>query len=170
VQPENEQSTVVPSPPEPLSTGDMTLAAVGGLVGGIVGGLIWGWLVAATDTELGIVAIGVGVLAGFGVVLGARGKHGTALQVIAALAAVVGILFGKYFAFVQVVNKELGDGVASVFDGRTFSFFMDLFGDLFSGFDVLWIVFAVYTAWRIPQGQGFGRWAPGRTRPPAPTG
>jgi hypothetical protein len=41
---------------------------------------------------------------------------------------------------------------------------------VFSGFDVLWIVFAVYTAWRIPQGQGFGRWAPGRARPPTPSG
>jgi hypothetical protein len=170
MQPENEQSAVVPSPPEPLSSGNLTLAAVGGLVGALVGGLIWGLLVGATGTELGIVAIGVGVLAGFGVVLGARGKHGMPLQVIAGLAAVVGILFGKYFAFVQIVNKELGGGVASVFDGRTFSAFMDIIGEVFSGFDVLWIVFAVYTAWRIPQGQGFGRWAPGRTRPPAPTG
>jgi hypothetical protein len=170
VQPEDEQSATLPTPPEPLSSGDLVMAAVGGLIGAIVGGLIWGFLVGATDTELGIVAIGVGVLAGFGVVLGARRKHGVPLQVIAGLAAVVGILFGKYFAFVQIVNKELGDRVASVFDGRTFSAFMDIIGELFSGFDVLWIVFAVYTAWRIPQGQGFGRWAPGRTRPPAPTG
>jgi hypothetical protein len=170
VQPENEQTTVVPSPPEPLSSGDLAMAAIGGLVGAIVGGLIWGLLVGATGTELGIVAIGIGVLAGFGVVLAARGKHGMPLQVIAGLAAVVGILFGKYFAFVQVVNKELGSGVASVFDGRTFSAFTEIIGELFSGFDVLWVVFAVYTAWRIPQGQGFGRWAPGRTRPPAPTG
>ena len=169
MQPENEQ-IAVPTPPEPLSAGDMAIAAIGGLVGAIVGGLIWGFLVAATDTELGIVAIGIGVLAGFGVVLGARRKHGTPLQVIAGVSAIVGIFFGKYFGFVQIVNRELGAGTASVFDGRTFSAFMEILGDLFSGFDVLWIVFAVYTAWRIPQGVGFGRWAPGRTRPPTPTG
>jgi len=109
------------------------------------------------------------VLAGFGVVLGARRKHGAPLQVIAAIAALVGILFGKYFAFVEVVNKQIGSDVASVFDGRTFSVFTENLGDVFTGFDLLWIVFAVYTAWRIPQGQGFGRWAPGRTRPPAPS-
>jgi hypothetical protein len=102
------------------------------------------------------------------VVLGARRKHGVPLQVIAGVAALVGILFGKYFAFVQIVNEEFGSGVASVFDGRTFSAFTDIIGDVFNGFDVLWVVFAVYTAWRIPQGQGFGRWAPGRTRPPTP--
>ena len=160
----------VPTPPRPLSAADLALAAVGGLVGAIAGGLIWGLLVAAIDTELGIVAIGVGVLAGFGVVLAARGRHGVALQVIAAVCAAIGIVFGKYFAFVQVVNDQIGPGTASVFDGRTFSAFMDVLGDLFSGFDVLWIAFAVYTAWRIPQGQGFGRWAPGRARPPTPSG
>jgi hypothetical protein len=168
VQPENESSVMVPTPPEPLSGSDLAMAALGGLIGAIVGGLIWGFLVGATETELGIVAIGVGVLAGFGVVLGARRKHGMPLQVIAGVAALVGILFGKYFAFVQIVNKEFGSGVASVFDGRTFSAFTDIFGEVFSGFDILWVVFAVYTAWRIPQGEGFGRWAPGRTRPPTP--
>ena len=168
MQPLDEGSVVVPTPPEPLTGSDLALAAVGGVLGAIVGGLIWGFLVAATDTELGIVAIGIGVLAGFGVVLGARRKHGVPLQVIAGVAALVGILFGKYFAFVQIVNEEFGSGVASVFDGRTFSAFTDIIGDVFNGFDVLWVVFAVYTAWRIPQGQGFGRWAPGRTRPPTP--
>lgn len=170
MQPEDGGTVAVPTPPEPLSGRDLTLAAVGGLVAAIVGGVIWGFLVAATDTELGIVAIGVGVLAGFGVVLGARRKHGAPLQVIASVAAVVGVLFGKYFGFVQIVNDELGAGTASVFDGRTFSAFRDLIGEVFSGWDVLWIVFAVYTAWRIPQGQGFGRWAPGRTQPPRPPG
>ena len=160
----------VPGPPRPLTITDMVVAAIGGLVGAAVGGLIWGLLVAVIDTELGIVAIGVGVLAGFGVVLAARGRHGVPLQLIAAVCAAVGIVFGKYFAFVQVVNDRFGPGTASVFDGRTFSAFMDVLGDLFGGFDVLWIVFAVYTAWRIPQGQGFGRWAPGRSRPPTPAG
>jgi hypothetical protein len=166
VEPANE--VVIPTPPRPLSPADLALAAIGGLVGALVGGVIWGLLVVAIDTELGIVAIGIGVLAGFGVVLAARGKHGMPLQVLAAFAAAIGIVFGKYFAFVQVVNDRFGPGTASVFDGRTFSAFADVTGDLFGGFDVLWIGFAVYTAWRIPQGQGFGRWAPGRTRPPTP--
>ena len=39
------------------------------LIGAIVGGIAWGYLVKSTKTELGIAAIGVGVLAGFGVAL-----------------------------------------------------------------------------------------------------
>jgi hypothetical protein len=116
------------------------------------------------------VAIGVGVLAGFGVTLLARGKRGRALQVIAALTAVVGILWGKYFGFVlvgrDVLESEFGvpGDTLPLFSGDTFSLFTNAFSELFSGFDVAWIVFAVYTAWRIPAGLGFGSRLPGARR------
>jgi hypothetical protein len=168
----------VPPPPEqaaaitpPAATGpDLALALVGGLVGAIVGGIAWGYLVRSIDTELGIAAIGVGILAGFGVALLARGKRGVPLQVIAALAAALGILWGKYFTLVLVgrdlLREEFGVGsdALPLFSGHTFSLFIETFSELFSGFDVAWIAFAVYTAWRIPAGQGFGRMAPGTRR------
>jgi hypothetical protein len=157
--------------PSPATGADLALALVGGLVGAIVGGVAWGYLVKTTEMELGIAAIGVGILAGFGVALLARGKRGTPLQVIAALAAAVGILWGKYFAFVivgrEVLESEFGvnaRGALPLFSGETFSFFTDAFTELFSGFDVAWMVFAVYTAWRIPAGLGFGRMVPGARR------
>ncbi len=118
--PPTPPSAWVPPPPEqpeatpssPPTDADLALALVGGLVGAIVGGIVWGYLLKTTKTELGIVAIGVGVLAGFGVTLLARGKRGRAFQVIAALAALVGILWGKYFGFVivgrDVLESEFG--------------------------------------------------------------
>ena len=168
----------VPPPPEqpaatppPAATGaDLALALVGGLVGAIVGGIAWGYLVKSTDTEIGIAAIGVGILAGFGVAFFARGKRGAPLQVIAALSAALGILWGKYLAFVLVgrdlLREEFGVGsdALPLLSGDTFSLFTEAFTELFSGFDVAWIAFAVYTAWRIPAGQGFGRMAPGARR------
>jgi hypothetical protein len=168
----------VPPPPEqaagtPASSAagaDLALALVGGLVGAIVGGIAWGYLVKSIDTELGIAAIGVGILAGFGVASLARGKRGVPLQVIAALTAALGILWGKYFAFVLVgrdlLREEFGVGSEALplVSGDTFSLFTASFADLFSGFDIAWMAFAVYTAWRIPAGQGFGRMAPGARR------
>ena len=174
--PSTSPSAWVPPPPEQPSTAppppptgaDLALALVGGLVGAIVGGVAWGYLVKTTEMELGIAAIGVGILAGFGVALAARGKRGAPLQVIAALAAAVGILWGKYFAFV-IVGRDIlreqfgitGPGTLPLFSGETFSLFTEGFTELFSGFDVAWIAFAVYTAWRIPAGLGFGRMVPG---------
>ena len=40
----------------------------------IVGGIIWGLISAATESEFGIAAIGIGVLTGFAVVFAARGS------------------------------------------------------------------------------------------------
>lgn len=169
VPPQPEQAA--PAPPPPPTGKDIGLAIAGGLIGAIVGGIAWGYLVKSTEMELGIAAIGVGVLAGFGVALFARRKGGVPLQVIAAAAAAVGILWGKYFAFVLVGRDFLGEqfGAAGraalpLFSGETFSLFRDGFTDLFSGFDVAWIVFAVYTAFRIPAGKGLGRMAPGTRR------
>ena len=120
--PPTPPSAWVPPPPEqpeatpsaPPTGADLALALVGGLVGAIVGGIVWGYLLKTTKTELGIVAIGVGVLAGFGVALLARGKHGRAFQVIAALAALVGILWGKYFGFVILGRERPGERVRSL--------------------------------------------------------
>lgn len=158
------------TPPSPATGADLSLAFLGGLVGAIVGGIAWGFLVRSIDTELGIAAIGVGILAGFGVALLARGKRGVPLQVIAAVTAALGIVWGKYFAFVLVGRDLLRErfGVGSealpLFSTDTFSLFTETFAEIFSGFDVAWIAFAVYTAWRIPAGQGFGRMAPGARR------
>jgi hypothetical protein len=167
VPPPPEQPAATP-PPAATGTG-LALAFAGGLVGAIVGGIAWGYLVRSIDTELGIAAIGVGILAGFGVALLARGRRGMPLQVIAALAAALGILWGKYFAFVLVGREALrgfglGSEVLPIFSGDTFSLFTGASSELFDGFDIAWMAFAVYTAWRIPAGQGFGRMAPGTRR------
>jgi hypothetical protein len=169
MEPTGPDPISVPAPPRPLSASDLARAAVGGLIGALLGSVIWGFIVAATDYELGIVATGIGLLAGFGVVLLSRDKHGVPLQAIAAVCAVVGIVWGKYFTVVQVVKNELGGDVAPLFSSRSFDLFGAVFDEIFSGFDLLWVAFAVYAAWRIPAGQGFGRWAPGRGQPPAPT-
>ena len=160
-----------PAAPPP-TTRQLTLAVVAGLAAAIVGGIIWGLIVEATESEFGIAAIGIGVLTGFAVMFAARGSAGVPLQVIAALTAAFGVFWGKYYAFVKVgqgiIDEELPESgiTLPLFSGDTFQLFMDGFGELFSGWDIAWVGFAIYTAWRIPQGKGFGRWASGRTAEP----
>jgi hypothetical protein len=168
-----EQPAATETPVLPPPTGRQLLNAVlAGLVAAIVGGIIWGLIVRATESEFGIASIGIGVLTGFAVVAVTRGSAGVPLQVIAALTAAFGVVWGKYFAFVQVgqkfIDEELGGSglTLPLFSGGTFQLFMDGFSELFSGWDIAWVGFAIYTAWRIPQGKGFGRWA-ARTGAPA---
>ena len=136
-------------------------ALVGGFLAAVIGGVIWGWLVIATEYEFGIIAWGIGGLTGFAVVLFSKGRKGVPLQVIAILSSVLGIAIGKYFTFFhflkEAVAKEHGQEVASdisIFSERAIQFFIENIGSIVSGYDILWVILAVITAWRIPKGIG----------------
>ena len=76
------------------------------------------------------------------------------------------VFFGFVLVGRDLLREEFGVGSEALplFSGDTFSLFTETLSELFGGFDVAWIAFAVYTAWRIPAGQGFGRLAPGARR------
>ena len=134
---------------------------IGGGLAAVVGGAVWGLIVKVTGYEIGYVAWAVGVAAGFGVLLFARGRRGLALQVIAVLASILGILIGKYFAFFevlkQVATKDYGAELAahlSMLSGKTIVLFFSMIGSMSSPYDILWVILAVASAWRIPKWGG----------------
>lgn len=149
--------------PQPQASEEFTLssllpAAVGGLVGAAIGGFIWGVIAINTGYEIGWIAWGVGLLAGFGVVLFAGGQRGLPLQLVAVAASVMGILIGKYFTFFYALKEYVGEeaGAGAVAELSMFSAgVVQLFGAslsmLISGFDALWLFLAVATAWGIPK-------------------
>ncbi len=133
-------------------------AVLGGVAGAAVGGFIWGLIAVGTGYEIGWIAWGVGLLAGFGVLLFAGGRRGTPLQLVAVAAAVLGILIGKYFtfyyAFREYVSEEMGaEAVAelSMFSAGVVQLFGTSLTMMVSGFDALWVFLAVATAWGIPK-------------------
>ena len=76
--------------------------------------------------------------------------------------SVFGIAIGKYFIFLHylkdAVAERYGREVAShvsIFTGEVIQDFIERIGSMVSGFDILWIILAVVTAWRIPMGIGF---------------
>ncbi len=128
------------------------LALAGGAAGALVGAVIWAVIVVATDYEIGYVAVLVGYLAGRGVKLGAGKGRGQTLQIAAAGMAVLGLVIAKYFILAHFVindpkGAELGLGY---FSPVLFTVFLRNIGSSLSAFDVLWIAFALMTAWRIP--------------------
>ena len=142
-------------PPSPVTepSGSLFPAVAAGLVAAIVGALVWGLIVKISDYEVGIVAWGIGFVAGTAVVFATRGGKGQNLQVIAVLSALVGVLLGKYLSYAFVVQEQLKafDQSIGLVSRDMFSFFRQDLDVVFSLFDVLWVGFAVFTAWRIPQ-------------------
>lgn len=127
---------------------------IGGLVGGIIAGVLWGIITIATNREIGYVALGVGFLAGLGVLLATGKKKGLPLQIIACVSSVLGILVGKYWTFAvqfkELMLERYGQDAGKNIDYLSMET-MQVFGtsmvSMLSGFDALWVVLAVVTAW-----------------------
>jgi len=146
---------------ETFAMDSLAPAMLGGGLAAAVGGGIWGLIVIATGYVIGFMAWGIGLLAGYAVVLFSRGRKGVPLQVIAVLSSVLGIAIGKYVTFFhflkEAIAKKYGPEVASevsLFSERVIQVFIEGIGSMVSGFDILWVILAVITAWRIPKGLG----------------
>jgi hypothetical protein len=136
-------------------------AVAGGLLAAIVGGAVWGLIVILSDYEVGFVAWGIGFLAGFLVVRFAGGRKGVPLQAIAIVSSLVGIVLGKYIAYVyfikeavrEQVSEEAADSIG-YFDTDVMRAFREDFSNVFGGYDLLWAGLAIFTAWRMARPAG----------------
>ncbi len=146
---------------EAFSSDSVVPAIVVGLIVAIVGGAIWGAVVVGTGYEIGYLAWGLGGLAGYGVVMAARGQKGLPLQIIAVVSSLVGILIGKYGSFFYFLKQEIiknygadaAQGI-SLLSPKVFSSFIEVLPKILTGHDALWVILAVITAWSIPKPAG----------------
>lgn len=145
---------------EQLGAGSIAVALLAAGVASIVGGLLWGLIVRVTDYEIGYMATGIGLLSGLAIVWFSD-RRGTPLQIIAVVSALVGIGIGKYLGFFAALKDflalEYGETAVqslTVFSPEAIQVFFMASGDLFSPYDLLWIILAVIAAWRIPRGLG----------------
>lgn len=126
---------------------------VGGLLAAVVGGIVWAVIAAMTERELGLIAIVIGALTAYAVVLFSNKRVTTAHKAIAVIFALIGILLGKYLTVVYFTSELFSDTsmMNLVFDGEMVSAFVDTFTDYFSEpVDLLFIVLAIVSAWQIP--------------------
>ncbi len=153
------QPTPVYIPQGPASGHPAVLPAMlGAGLAAAAGGGLWGLIVILTGYVIGYMALGIGLLSGFAVVIFSRGQRGLPLQVIAVAGSVLGIVIGKYTSFFHFVKKAManqhGEAVAanvSLFSEKTIRVFALNIGSMLSAFDILWVFLAVITAWRIPK-------------------
>lgn len=146
---------------------DMVPAILGGCAAAIVAGITWGLIVIWANYEIGIVAIGVGILAGYGVFWATGKKRGQSLQLIASATSILGIFIGKYIIFYHFFRKGAEEYIKahpeefdaplsevmnqfSLFSSRVISSFFSNISEMLSGYDILWIILAIGAAYKIP--------------------
>ena len=86
-----------------------------GLVCGAIGAAMWAAVAYFTGYELGLLAIVVGGLCGFGMGMGNAGRGGAGAGLVAAFVTFLAIMGGK-FAVVQVMLDDFLQSEAVVFD------------------------------------------------------
>lgn len=134
--------------------GSIPLGIVGGIIAAIVTGIVWALIVVVTDYELGFAAWGVGLVCGFATILFGRGS-GVQFQVIAVVTSIVGILIGKYgiyyYYLKQYLIGEYGEEALvgfSLFSSDVAIDFASAISSMVGGYDILWVILAVATAWK----------------------
>lgn len=143
---------------EQLEGHDIPMAIIGGILAAIVGGGVWAAIAYFTEYEVGYIAIGVGILAGYAVVWLSHGKKGFILQIIAIISSLLAIGVGKYFTVFFLVKKLVAEQYSSsvadsisFFSADFWNAFNEVFWQNLSPYDALWVILAVYSAWKIPQ-------------------
>lgn len=117
------------------------------VIAAVASAVIWALIGILFNYELGIIAWAIGGLAGYAVGLVAK-EHLTPLhQIIAVLAALVGIVLGKYSAFAYSYGR---DSIAAIFDSNNIQVFQKNLDLFFGGYDIIFVILAIVTAWQIP--------------------
>ncbi|WP_339276158.1 hypothetical protein MKY59_04270 [Paenibacillus sp. FSL W8-0426] len=131
----------------------IVLPIVGALIAAILGGALWAVIAAQTEKEIGLIAIVIGAMAGYAVVLFSNKRIATIHKIIAVVFSLVGILLGKYFTATYFTAELFNDTSVMdlVFTGEMISAFAENIQEYFSDpLDALFILLAVVSAWRIP--------------------
>ena len=120
-----------------------------GFLFSLVGAVLWYAVVYISKWQLGIVALGVGMLAGYGVKLGSGNKQSLNLQIISGVIAFISVIVGEYL----ILNHYLVDYLISQDELTKFEFlrFFPVLTSVFYSIkdDALKLIFwgiAVYTA------------------------
>lgn len=116
----------------------------------IAGALGWGAISVATGYMIGWVAIGLGVLVGYGMQVFGKGltaKYSAA----SALLAVIGCLSGNLAAAVMFEIKNYGASVEEIFAGLTIDDIIAFYTETLEIMDLVFWALALGAAWSFAQ-------------------
>lgn len=141
----NEQSKdsdygQVPAMPAP--------ALIGGLAACVAGSVLWAVVTVVTKTQIGFMAVGMGLLVGFTVrYLGQGGK--IAFGIMGALLSLVGCLLGNLLSQVGFYSIENGDSLVDIWTNLDFTIIPAIISESFQPIDGLFYVIALYVGFRF---------------------
>ena len=129
-------------------------AAVGAVLGGVIGVLAWWGFTALTHWAVGLLAVAIGFLVGYGAVRFSGGKRSAGLQLLSISVALASYFCATYLVNMTFINKAFADEGNAFRIGFPPSSLDVLVRVVTAGFGVMDLVFlaiVVYEAWKIPK-------------------
>jgi hypothetical protein len=109
-QPVGPNMTANAGPSAGLVVGALLLPLVGGGIAAIIGALIWAFFLESTKTNYTFLGLGLGLLVGIGVVLGAGGRRNGLLAIIAGVLGLLSFFLALYFRLSLATADFFGEG------------------------------------------------------------
>jgi len=128
-------------------------AALGGLAGAVLGVLAWWGFTVVTEIAFGLIAVGIGIAVGKGVVLASGQKRSQGLQALSVAISVAAFAYASYLVNRTFIHRAL----AAQHSTRTLPFVPDpqLFFRVVTInpgiMDLVFLAIVVYEAWKIPR-------------------
>jgi len=129
--------------------GKIVLGTLGAVIGAVIGAIAWAAITAATNFQIGYMAVGVGFLAGFGM----RALSGGLVRsegIIAGAVALLGCVLGNLLTGVVVIAQHehypMWAVALAVFTHAGFA--GDILSNGFNVMDLLFYAIAVYAGYR----------------------
>jgi hypothetical protein len=132
-----------------IAPASFVVAAVAGLVAALAGGAAWAVTVHITHWNIGYLAFGIGYVVGKAVHLASGKRRGPALQWLAAILGGIGVVAGKIGIVAWEIVDFLQTNGEAVTLPRVLQLIQENARDFASPFDLVWIGFAAYAAWRM---------------------
>ena len=125
---------------------NLGLGLFGGIIGGLIGAVLWAIITALSNYELGIMAIGVAFLVGFGVRTLGKGVDKT-FGYLGAVLSLLSCAAGSFLAAVAIISRQ--QHVDFLFAlGRLTPHAFDILKGSFTFIDLIFYAVALYFGYR----------------------
>jgi len=124
------------------------LAIIAGLLAAVLGAVIWAGFTVVTKYQVGIIAIGVGLLVAFSIRFAGKGLS-VKFQILGALLSLLGCAAGNFLTICYYIAQNEGMGFFEVLTLINPAAIPELMTSTFSAMDVVFYGIAVYEGYRL---------------------
>jgi len=124
------------------------LGLAAGLVAAAVGAAAWAVITAVTNYQIGLMAVGVGLLVGYAVRIFGKGID-KAFGILGAVLSLLGCLAGNLLSVCIVIANKDSASFLSIITQLTPTVIVEILAATFHLMDILFYAIAVYEAYRF---------------------